>query len=77
MMHSMDVRLYDVQTAANILNKAKQSLFEEKGVDTTSTKCQKLVDFLMTNIYTNTVIVIRDPFSAAIGGKQNGRPNKK
>jgi hypothetical protein len=31
----------------------------------------------MTSPYTNAVIVIHDPSSALIGGRQNGRPNKK
>jgi hypothetical protein len=39
-----DDRLYDVQTVANIFNKAKKSLLEEKGVETSSTKAQQLVD---------------------------------
>jgi hypothetical protein len=34
MLHRMDDRLYYVQTVANISNKAKKSLLEEKGVDT-------------------------------------------
>jgi hypothetical protein len=71
------VYLYDVQTVANICNKAKKSLLEEKGVDTSSTKAQQLVDYLMTNPDTNAVIVIHDPSSALIGGRQKGRPNKK
>jgi hypothetical protein len=61
MLHRMDDRLYDVQTVANIFNKAKKSWLEEKGVDMSSTKAQKLVDYLMTNPDTNTVIVIHDP----------------
>jgi hypothetical protein len=31
----------------------------------------------MTNPYTNVVIVIHDPSSALIDGRQKGRPNKK
>jgi hypothetical protein len=77
MLDRMDDRLYDVQTFANIFNKAKKSLLEEKGVDTSSTKAQQLVDFLMTNPDTNAVIVIHDPSSALIGGRQKGRPSKK
>jgi predicted house-cleaning NTP pyrophosphatase (Maf/HAM1 superfamily) len=50
---------------------------EEKGVDTSSTKAQQLVDYLMTNPDANAVIVIHDPSSALIGGRQKGRPNKK
>jgi hypothetical protein len=65
MLHRMDDRRYDV------------SLLEEKGVDTLSTKAQQLVDCLMTNPDTNAVIVIHDPSSALIGGRQKGRPNKK
>jgi hypothetical protein len=77
MLHRMDDRLYDVNTVSNIFNKAKKSLLEEKGVDTSSTKAQKLVDYLMTNSATNAVIVIHDPSSALVGGRQKGRPNKK
>jgi hypothetical protein len=77
MLHRMEDHLYDVQTVANIFNKAKKSLLEQKGVDTSSIKGQKLVDYLMTNPDTNTVIVIHDPSSALIGGRQKGRPNKK
>jgi hypothetical protein len=77
MLHRMDDRLYDIQTVANISNKAKKSLLEEKGVDTSSTKAQQLVDYIMTNPDTNAVIVIHDPSSALIGGRQKGRPNKK
>jgi hypothetical protein len=77
MLHRMDNRLCDVQTVANIFNKAKNSLLEEKGVDTSSTKAQQLVDYLMTNPDTNAVIVIHDPSSALIGGRQKFRPNKK
>jgi hypothetical protein len=66
MLHRMDDRLYDVQTVANIFNKAKKILLEEKGVDTSSTKAQQLVDYLMTNPDTNAVIVIHDPSSALI-----------
>jgi len=77
MLHRMDDRLYDVQTVANIFNNAKKSLLGEKGVDTSSTKAQQLVDYLMTNPDTNAVIVIHDPSSALIGGRQKGRPNKK
>jgi hypothetical protein len=77
MLHRMDDRMYDVQTVANIFNKAKKSLLEEKGVDTSSTKAQQLVDYLMTNPDTNAVIVIHDPSSALIGCRQKGRPNKK
>jgi hypothetical protein len=35
------------------------------------------MDYLMTSTYTNAVIVIYDPSSALIGGRQKGRPNKK
>jgi hypothetical protein len=77
MLHRMDDRLYDVQTVANIFNKAKKSLLEEKGVDTSSMKAQQLVDYLMTNPDTNAIIVIHDPSSARIGWRQKGRPNKK
>jgi hypothetical protein len=77
MLHRMDDRLYDVQTVANIFYKTKKSLLEEKGVDTSSTKAQQLVDYLMTTPDTNAVIVIHDPSSALIGGRQKGRPNKK
>jgi hypothetical protein len=77
MLHRMDDHLYDVQTDANIFNKAKKSVLEEKGVDTSSTKAQQLVDYLMTHSDTNAVIVIHDPSSALIGGRQKGRPNKK
>jgi hypothetical protein len=77
MTHRMDDRLYDVQTVANIFNKAKKSVLEEKGVGTSSTKAQQLVDYLMTNPDTNAVIVIHDPSSALIGRIQKGRPNKK
>jgi hypothetical protein len=38
MLHRMDDHLYDVQNVANIYNKAKKGLLEEKGVDTSSTK---------------------------------------
>jgi hypothetical protein len=77
MLHMMDDRLYEVHTVVNIFNKAKKSLLEEKGADTSSTKAQQLVDYLMTNPDTNAVIVIHDPSSALIGGRQKGRPNKK
>jgi hypothetical protein len=76
MLHRMDDRLYDVQTVANIFNKAKKSLLEEKGADTSSTKAQQLLDYLMTNPDTNAVIVIHDSSSVHIGGRQKGRPNK-
>jgi hypothetical protein len=69
MLHRMDDRQYDVQTVVNISNKAKKSLLEEKEVDTSSTKAQQLVDYLMTNPDTNAVIVIHDPSSALIGGR--------
>jgi hypothetical protein len=77
MFHRVEDHLYDVQTVANIFKKAKKSLLEEKGVDTSSTKAQQLVDYLMINPDTNAVIVIHDPSSALIGGRQKGRPNKK
>jgi hypothetical protein len=77
MLNRMNDCLYDVQTFANISNKAKKSLLEEKGVDTSSTKAQELVDYIMTNPDINAVIVIHDPSSALIGGRQKGRPNKK
>jgi hypothetical protein len=77
MLHRMDDRLYDVQTVANIINKAKKSLLKEKGVDTSSTKAQQRVYCLMNNPDTNAVIVIHNPLSALIGGRQKGRPNKK
>jgi hypothetical protein len=67
MLHRMDDHLYDVQTVANIFNKAKKGVLEEKGVDTSSTKSQKLFDFLMTNPNTNSVIFIHDPLSSLIG----------
>jgi hypothetical protein len=76
-LHRMNDRLYDVQTVANILNKAKKGLLEEKGVDPSSTKAQQLIEFLMTNPNTNSVIVIHDPLSSLIGKRQKGRPNKK
>jgi hypothetical protein len=63
MLHRMDDRLYDIQTVANIFNKAKKSLLEEKGVGT-FLKAQQLVDYLMTNPDINAVIVIHDPSSA-------------
>jgi hypothetical protein len=47
MLHRMDDCLYDVQNVANIFNKVKKSLFEEKGVDMSSTKAQQLVDYLL------------------------------
>jgi hypothetical protein len=77
MLHRMDDRVYDVQTVANIFNKAKKSLLEEKGFDTSSTKAQQLIDFLMTNPHTNSAIVIHDHSSSLIGKRQKGRPNKK
>jgi hypothetical protein len=77
MLHRMDDCRYDVQTVANIFNKAKKGLLEEKGLDTSSTKAQQLIDFLMTNPNTNSVIVIHDPSSSLIGKRQKGRPNKK
>jgi hypothetical protein len=77
MLYRMDDRLYDVKTVANIFNKAKKILLEEKGVDTSSTKAQQLVDYLITNTETNAVIVIHDPSSALVGGRHKGRPNKK
>jgi hypothetical protein len=55
----------------------RRVLLEEKGVDTTSTKAQQIVEFLMTNPDTNKVIVVHDPSSAFIYERQNGRPNKK
>jgi hypothetical protein len=73
----IDDRLYDVQTVANIFNTTKTSFLEEKGVDTSSIRAHQLVDYLMTNPDTNAVIVIHDPSSALIGGRQKGRPNKK
>jgi hypothetical protein len=66
-----------VQTVANMFNKAKKSLLEKKGADTYSTKAQKLVDYSMNNPDKNAVIIIHDPSSALIGGRQKGRPNKK
>jgi hypothetical protein len=77
MLHRMYDRLYDVHTIVNIFNTAKNSLLEENGVDTSSTKAQQLVDYLMTNPDTHAVIVIHDPYSALICGRQKGRPNKK
>jgi hypothetical protein len=77
MLHRMDDRLYDVQIVANIFNKAKKGLLEEKGVDTSYTKAQKFIDFLTTHPNTNSVIVIHDPSSSLIGKIQKGRPNKK
>jgi hypothetical protein len=77
MLHRMDERLYDVQTVANIFNKAKKGLLEENGVDTSSTKAQQLIDYIMTNPNPNYVIVLHDPSSSLIGKRQKGRPNKK
>jgi hypothetical protein len=77
MLHQMGNHLYDVQTVANIFKNANKSLLEEKGVDTSSTKTQQLVDYCITNPDTNAVIVIYDPSSKLIGGRQKGRPNKK
>jgi Zn-dependent oligopeptidase len=77
MLHRMDDRLYDVQTISNILNKAKKSMLEEKGVKTSSTKSHQLVDYLMTNPDTNAAIFVHDPSSALIGGRQKGWPSKK
>jgi hypothetical protein len=37
-LHKIDDRLYDMQTIANIFNKAKKVLLEEKGVDKSATK---------------------------------------
>jgi hypothetical protein len=53
MLHRMDDRLYDVQTVVNIFNKAKKCLLEKNRVDTSSTKAQQGIDFLMTNPNTN------------------------
>jgi hypothetical protein len=77
MLHRMDDRLHDVQHVANMFNKANKSLLEEKGVDTSTMKAQKLVDCLMTNPDTSAVIVIHDPSLELFGGRQKGRPNKK
>jgi hypothetical protein len=66
MLHSIDDRLYDVQTVAYICNR-----------DTLSTKAQQLVDYLMTNPDIDAVSVIHDPCSAIIGGIKKSRPNKK
>jgi predicted house-cleaning NTP pyrophosphatase (Maf/HAM1 superfamily) len=55
----------------------RQRRVEEKRVDTSSKKAQQLVDYLMTNPDTNAVIIIHDPSSVLIGGRQKGRPNKK
>jgi hypothetical protein len=73
----MDDCLYDIRTVANISNEAKKSLLEERGVETSSTEAQQLLDYLITNPDTNAVSVIHDPSSALIGGRQKGRPNKK
>jgi hypothetical protein len=40
-------------------------------------KAQQLIDFLMTNPNTNSVVVIHEPSSSLIGKRQNGIPNKK
>jgi hypothetical protein len=77
MLHRIDDRLYDVQTVANIFITSKKSMLEEKGVDTSSTKAQQLIDYTMTNPGTHAVIFIHDLSSARIGGRQKGRPNKK
>jgi hypothetical protein len=77
MLHRMDDRLYDVQTVANIFNKAKKSFLEEKGANMSSTKAHQLVDYLMTYPETNAGIVIHDPTSPRIGGRQKDRPDKK
>jgi hypothetical protein len=66
MLHRMDDRLYDVQTVANTSDNAKNILLEEKGVDTSSTKAQQLIDFLMTNPNPNSVIIIHDSSSSLI-----------
>jgi hypothetical protein len=66
-----------MQTVANIFNKAKKSLLEENGVETSSTKVHQFVDYLMTSPDNNAVIIIPDPSSPLIGGRQSGRPNKK
>jgi hypothetical protein len=73
----MDDRLYDVQTDVNIYNKAKKSMLEEDGVDTSSTEAQQAVYNRMPNPGTNSVIVIYDLSSVLIGGRQKGGPNKK
>jgi hypothetical protein len=77
MLHRMDDHLYDVQTVANISNKAKKSLLEGKGVDMSSARAQQLVDYRMTNPDTNAVIVIHDPSSSLIGGRQKGGPTRR
>jgi hypothetical protein len=51
-------------------------VLEEKGVNTTSTKAQQLVDFLMTNPNINATIAINDPSYALIGGRQKDWPKK-
>jgi hypothetical protein len=80
MLHRMDDHLYDGQTKLLPIYSIRQRrvrLLEEKGVDTSSMKAQQLVDYIMTNPDTNALIVIHDPSSALIGGRQKGRPNKK
>jgi hypothetical protein len=52
MLHRMDDRLYDMQTVVNIFNEANKSVLEEKGLDMSSTKSQKLVDYLIIIIQT-------------------------
>jgi hypothetical protein len=53
----MDERVYDVQTVSSVSNKAKESLLEDKGMDATSRKANQLVEFCMTNPYTNAVLL--------------------
>jgi hypothetical protein len=60
MLHAMGDRLCDRQLVSNIFNKANAALFEEMGVDTTATKAQQLVDYILHNPIVNGAILLHD-----------------
>jgi hypothetical protein len=74
MLHAMGDRLYDHQVVSNIFIKVNAALLEEMGVDTTTTKAQQLVIYILHTPIVNGVILLHDPNSNTIGTHGKGRP---
>jgi hypothetical protein len=62
----MGDRLYDGQMVSNIFNTVNAALLEEMGIDTTATKAQQLVDYILHNPIVDGVILLHNPNSNTI-----------
>jgi hypothetical protein len=76
MLHAMGDRLYERQTVSTIFNKTNAALLDEMGADTTATKAQPLVNYILHNPIVNGVILLHAPRSNTFGKRGREDPTR-